>query len=74
MFVLVCFVFVFIKLCSLVTDMISENEPLVSKFISTPREMTQLNCAAFVAGIVEGILDAAEFVRCLHNPGSYWAY
>jgi hypothetical protein len=36
---------------------------LVNKFISVPRELRGLNCAAFVAGIVAGILDAAEFVR-----------
>ncbi|PRP83039.1 hypothetical protein PROFUN_09894 [Planoprotostelium fungivorum] len=42
--------------------MISENQSLpITKFISTPREYSGLNCASFVAGIVEGILDAAEF-------------
>jgi hypothetical protein len=32
-----------------------------------PRELRGLNCAAFVAGIVAGILDAAEFVRVWHR-------
>ncbi|KAL0943612.1 transporter particle component [Colletotrichum truncatum] len=41
--------------------MIIDNEPLVNAFISVPREMSQLNCAAFVAGIVEGICDGAGF-------------
>ncbi|KAL5614566.1 hypothetical protein BROUX41_004669 [Berkeleyomyces rouxiae] len=41
--------------------MIFDNEPLVNQFISVPREMSQLNCAAFVAGIVEGICDGANF-------------
>ncbi|KAL2889374.1 Transporter particle component [Ceratocystis lukuohia] len=41
--------------------MIFDNEPLVNQFISIPREMSQLNCAAFVAGIVEGICDGANF-------------
>lgn len=40
---------------------------LVNKFISVPRELRGLNCAAFVAGIVAGILDAAEFVRTVHS-------
>jgi len=42
--------------------MINENQPLsVTKFISTPKDYSGLNCSYFVAGIVEGILDAAEF-------------
>jgi hypothetical protein len=45
--------------------MISENALVVTKFISTPKDYAGLNCAAFVAGIVEGILDAAEFVSNL---------
>ncbi|KAH8811929.1 putative CRAL-TRIO domain-containing protein C23B6.04c [Xylogone sp. PMI_703] len=41
--------------------MISDNEPLVNQYISVPREMNQLNCAAFVAGIIEGVCDGAGF-------------
>jgi hypothetical protein len=41
--------------------MIIDNEPLVNRFVSVPREMSQLNCAAFVAGIVEGVCDGAGF-------------
>lgn len=41
--------------------MIIDNEPLVNSFISVPRDMSQLNCAAFVAGIVEGVCDGAGF-------------
>jgi hypothetical protein len=41
--------------------MIIDNEPLVNAYISVPREMSQLNCAAFVAGIVEGVCDGAMF-------------
>lgn len=41
--------------------MISDNAPLVNEFISIPREMSQLNCAAFVAGIIEGVCDGAGF-------------
>jgi hypothetical protein len=40
--------------------MISDNECVVNKFISTPPN-SGLNCAAFVGGIVEAILDATEF-------------
>ncbi|KAI9790711.1 MAG: TRAPP subunit trs31 [Peltula sp. TS41687] len=41
--------------------MISDNEPLVNAYISVPREMSQLNCAAFVAGVVEGVCDGTAF-------------
>ncbi|KAK1766260.1 NO signaling/Golgi transport ligand-binding domain-containing protein [Phialemonium atrogriseum] len=41
--------------------MIIDNEPLVNAFVSVPREMSQLNCAAFVAGVVEGACDGAGF-------------
>ncbi|CAN8095133.1 unnamed protein product [Discula destructiva] len=41
--------------------MIIDNEPLVNSYISVPREMSQLNCAAFVAGMIEGVCDGAGF-------------
>ena len=41
--------------------MISDNDPLVNQYISVPKEMNQLNCAAFVAGIIEGVCDGAGF-------------
>ncbi|KAG9237720.1 putative CRAL-TRIO domain-containing protein C23B6.04c [Amylocarpus encephaloides] len=41
--------------------MISDNEPLVNQYISIPKEMNQLNCAAYVAGIIEGVCDGAGF-------------
>jgi trafficking protein particle complex subunit 5 len=41
--------------------MITDNEPLVNSYISIPKEMSQLNCAAFVAGIIEGVCDGAGF-------------
>jgi len=41
--------------------MLIEKEVLFTKFISIPRDMGHLNCNSFLAGIVEGILDASEF-------------
>lgn len=41
--------------------MIIDNEPLVNQYISVPKEMSQLNCAAFAAGVVEGVCDGADF-------------
>ena len=44
-------------------DMIHEHSPITNAFVSVPADMGQLNCAAFIAGILAGILDAAKFVR-----------
>ncbi|KAM7267377.1 hypothetical protein ACFE04_009543 [Oxalis oulophora] len=41
--------------------MISEQELLVNRFISIPKDMGTFNCGAFVAGIVRGVLDGAGF-------------
>ena len=41
--------------------MIHESEPIVNKFISTPKELSNLDCAAFIAGIIHGILDSTNF-------------
>ncbi|CAN8004314.1 unnamed protein product [Ixodes hexagonus] len=38
-----------------------EKEPLVIKFISVPKDRGDLNCAAFVAGIIEAILIGCNF-------------
>lgn len=51
-------------------DMISDNEPVLTRYISVPKELSQLNCNAFVAGIVEAVLDGCQFVSalyCLHH-------
>ncbi|MDP2436568.1 MAG: trafficking protein particle complex subunit 5 [archaeon] len=53
--------------------MIIENEMLITRFISVPRDYSNLNLAAFVAGIIHGVLDAAEFppekVTAIAVPG-----
>lgn len=41
--------------------MIIDNTPLTNQFISVPKDMSQLNCAAFVGGIIEGVCDGAGF-------------
>ncbi|KAK6461308.1 transport protein particle complex subunit [Scheffersomyces coipomensis] len=41
--------------------MIIDNSPLMSKFISIPKEYGELNCSAFIAGIIEGALDSSGF-------------
>ena len=45
--------------------MISDFDLFVTKYVSVPKDMGQLNCAAFIAGIVKGALDGAGFpARC----------
>lgn len=52
--------------------MIIDNTPLTNQYISVPKEMSQLNCAAFVAGIIEGVCDGAGFESKVsaHNNGT----
>ncbi|KAK6179159.1 trafficking protein particle complex subunit 5 [Patella vulgata] len=38
-----------------------EKEPIVNKFISIPKDKGSLNCAAFTAGILESVLNGANF-------------
>jgi len=57
--------------------MIVDNEPLVNQYISVPNEMSQLNCAAFVAGIVEGVacgvgLKAGVSAHDAGEEGGMW--
>lgn len=41
--------------------MIIDHRPLVTEFVSVPRDMPQLNCAALVAGIVESVFTSAGY-------------
>ncbi|KAI4230190.1 MAG: hypothetical protein L6R36_000303 [Xanthoria steineri] len=52
--------------------MISDNEPLVNQYISVPKEMSQLNCAAYVAGMIEGVCDGCGLKAAVsaHNGGT----
>lgn len=38
-----------------------ENMPLINTYISVPADLGDFNCGAFLAGIVQGCLDGAEF-------------
>lgn len=44
------------------TYYIIEKEAIVNKFISVPKDKGSLNCASFIAGIVEAILCDCGFV------------
>mmetsp|Transcript_15357 Transcript_15357/g.51708 ORF Transcript_15357/g.51708 Transcript_15357/m.51708 type:complete len:183 (-) Transcript_15357:97-645(-) len=41
--------------------MIHESEPATNRFISVPPDLGQLNCAAYIAGVIAGILESANF-------------
>ncbi|KAJ1910860.1 protein particle complex subunit [Tieghemiomyces parasiticus] len=40
--------------------MLIDNEPVASRFVSVPKELSQFNCNAFVAGIIEGVLHGCQ--------------
>mmetsp|Transcript_111742 Transcript_111742/g.348255 ORF Transcript_111742/g.348255 Transcript_111742/m.348255 type:complete len:192 (-) Transcript_111742:74-649(-) len=41
--------------------MLNDKALLVNRFISAPRDLGAVNCGAFAAGVVEGLLRSAEF-------------
>jgi len=45
--------------------MIIDNDPLIERHISVPRDMSQLSCSSFTAGIVEAVLDGLSFVSVI---------
>lgn len=48
---------------SLSADMIVDNDFPLTRHIAPPREMSQLCCASFMAGIVEAMVRSTGFVR-----------
>lgn len=50
------------------SDIIIENQPLnITKFISIPKDYSNMTSSSYVAGIIEGVLDASDFVRFFLN-------
>ena len=45
--------------------MLTLNQPTLTQHISIPKDMGQLSCEAFTAGVVEGVLDGLDMVCCL---------
>jgi len=41
--------------------MVIDNDPPITRQISIPKEMSQLSCSAFTAGVVEAVLDGLCF-------------
>ena len=54
-----------ILISSFLSDYLFEDEPLVNRFISVPKEQSNLNCAAFMAGVVEAFLCGVQFVSTI---------
>ena len=46
-----------------ILDMIFDNDPLICKFISPPKELQSLNCAVFYSGMIESVLISNGFVK-----------
>lgn len=44
-----------------------EKESVVNKYISVPRDKGSLNCAVYVAGIIEAVLTNSGFVSILNR-------
>lgn len=55
------------EVCSSI-DMLTMNQPPLTQHISIPKDMSQLSCEAFTAGIIEGVLDGLDVVSFLHLP------
>ncbi len=51
--------------------MLTLNQPPLTQHMSIPKDMAQLSCEAFTAGIVEGVLDGLDVVRLFSvvDPG-----
>lgn len=44
--------------------MIGDDDMVITRGVEVPKEMSDLSCAALVAGIVEAVMDGAGFVSC----------
>merc|ERR1712224_1147146 len=40
---------------------IIDDKPLVNKYIGVPAEFEELNCAAFMGGIIKGVCEASNY-------------
>uniref|UniRef100_A0A1I7XB83 DNApol_Exo domain-containing protein n=1 Tax=Heterorhabditis bacteriophora TaxID=37862 RepID=A0A1I7XB83_HETBA len=47
-----------------IQDLLIEKEPVVNTYISVPKDKGVLNCAAFVAGIIQAMLEMQRIYRC----------
>ena len=45
--------------------MIFDNDPLISRYISPPKELISLNCSIFYGGMIESILRSNSYVKIL---------
>ena len=45
--------------------MIYDNAAITNTFVSVPADMSQFNAAAYLGGIINGVLDGAKFVSTI---------
>jgi len=48
--------------------MVYDNDPLLTRSIEVPDEMSTLSCSAITAGIVEAVMDGWGFVSLAIAP------
>jgi hypothetical protein len=63
------FILDMLYMCRRPTDMLTLNNPPLTQHISIPKDLSQLSCEAFSAGIVEGVLEGLDMVS-LDLPAS----
>ena len=49
----------------MIQTQVIDNDPLLERHISVPKDFSQLSCSSFTAGIVEAFLDGLNFVRTI---------
>eukprot|EP01138_Halocafeteria_seosinensis_P016288 gb/GECG01016618.1/.p1 GENE.gb/GECG01016618.1/~~gb/GECG01016618.1/.p1 ORF type:complete len:106 (+),score=6.70 gb/GECG01016618.1/:1-318(+) len=47
--------------CKMFADMIYDNAPLTNRYISVPKDFGSFNCAVFIGGILQGMLEQSNF-------------
>ena len=55
------------------SDMIIDNDPPSTRFISVPKDISQLSCSSLTAGIVEAVLDGLGFVSTPTSQSPFFA-
>lgn len=48
--------------------MIYDNDPVLTRAVTVPAEMSSLSCSAITAGVIESVLDCYGFVCILTCP------
>lgn len=50
-----------------ILDFLIERDPVVNTFISLPKDKSSLNCASFIAGIIEAFLAVIHYLYSVNH-------